>query len=191
MMFLLSQDEREYLNDIKNKKLRPATQAELEEAKKRMHKDKKREFKTPWSTQKERKQELQRRDNLRWKIRKKTRQSLKNLALVFETLTPTELKFFKEDYLNLAVPLLSAIERFNLNWFYEDVKTTYLTVALIRAGKRYDYKCLATNEKYRQRMIEWLVKNGIDFWTPPTLKKQKCQYEEIVRLTNKSVRKET
>jgi hypothetical protein len=123
--------------------------------------------------------------NLETKIRKKIRQPMRDLALIFETLTPSELHFFKEDYVEFAIPLLSAIGRFNLNWYYEDVETTYLTVALIRAGKRYDFKRLVTNEKYRQHMIEWLVKNGIEFWTPPTLEEQKREREKIARLMNK------
>lgn len=123
--------------------------------------------------------------NLDTGIRKKVREPMKDLTLIFETLTPTELHFSKKDYLDYATPLLSAIGRFNLNWFYEDVETDYLTVALTRAGKRYDFKRLVTNEKYRQHIIEWLVKNGIEFWTPPAVEVQKREQERIARLINK------
>jgi hypothetical protein len=114
--------------------------------------------------------------------RKKIKQSMRDLTLVFETLTPSELHFFKKDYVEFCSPLISAIETFNLfNFYYEDIERVDLMVALTRAGKRYDVKRLIANKNYRQRMIEWVVKNGIDFHPLLSLEERKRQLERISR----------
>jgi len=121
--------------------------------------------------------------NLESKIRNKVRQPMKDLTLIFETFTPTELHFYKEDWFDFALPLVKALSDFEHKaWFWEDIRTSYLALALEKAGKRYDYKRLVTNEKYRQHIIDWLVKNGLEFWKPPSTEEQKRRWEKLKRM---------
>lgn len=118
--------------------------------------------------------------NIRSKIRKKTRQAMKDLTLVFEKWDATELRFNEKDYQNLAIPLLRAIQYVELRErFFEHIRNSYIALALEGAGKRYDYKRLATNEQYRQRMIDWLQKKGLEFWKPPSTEEQKRRWEKL------------
>ena len=118
--------------------------------------------------------------NFRAGIRKKVRQSMKDLALIFDTLSPPELRFYEKDYMDYGLPLVGALTRFyHHSWFFENLKNAYLVNALDLARKRYNYKRLITNEKYRQRMIDWLVKNRIELWNPPTIEEQKRRFERI------------
>ena len=117
--------------------------------------------------------------------RKKTKQSMRDLTLIFETLTPSELHFFKKEYAEFCSPLIRAIERFNVfNFYYEDIERTNLMISLTMAGKRYDVKRLIANKNYRLRMIEWGLKNGINFYPLLSLEEQKRQRERILRGEN-------
>ena len=117
--------------------------------------------------------------NMECAIRKKLRQPMKDLTLMFETLTLSELKFYEEDYFELAVPLMRAIQNSHLKThFWGIMRYTRLSNALEAAGKRHDYRRLVTDEKYRQRMIDWLDKNGVKPWEP-MLEEQKEFYEKI------------
>lgn len=120
--------------------------------------------------------------NLRTKIRKKVRQAIKDLTLVFKTWDATELRFYKEDYFKLCVPLVRAIQGVELRErFSEYIECSYLALTLEGAGKRYDYKRLATNEKYKQRMIDWLVKNRIE-WKLPDTEERKRRFKKLKRM---------
>jgi hypothetical protein len=93
--------------------------------------------------------------NLRTKIRKKVRQAMKDLTLVFQKWDATELKFDEKDYHEYAIPLLRAVQYFEFRErFFEHIRNSYIALALERAGKRYDYKRLATNA--------WLQTNNTD-----------------------------
>jgi hypothetical protein len=148
MTFLLSNSQRRYLESIKKGTVK----------------------RTP-------KTQVQR--NMECAIRKKLRQPMKDLTLMFETLTLTELKFYEKDYFDLAVPLMRAIQNSQLKkHFWKTMRYRRLSDALEAAGKRHDYKRLVTDEKYRQRMIDWLAKNGVRSWEP-MLEEEKEFYEKI------------
>lgn len=116
-------------------------------------------------------------------IRKKVPKALQDLTLIFEKLDATKLHFYKEEYYNVAVPLLRAIQEFELKeHFFEEIHDVYLASALEKAGKRFNYKKLALDRAYRQRMIDWLVKNSIEFWKPPPLEEQKRRFEKFKRV---------
>ena len=105
---------------------------------------------------------------------------MKDLTLVFQKWDATELKFDEKDYHEYAIPLLRAVQYFEFRErFFEHIRNSYIALALERAGKRYDYKRLATNEQYRHRMIDWLIKNGIEFWKPPSTEEQKRRWEKL------------
>jgi hypothetical protein len=108
---------------------------------------------------------------------------MKDLEMVFEKLNATDLRFYSEDYFDLALPLMKAIQLFyHREHFFEEMQNVHLVAALDLAGKRYDYRRLVTNGKYKQRMIDWLVKNGMGFWNPPTTEEQSRRFEEMKRL---------
>ncbi len=121
-------------------------------------------------------------------IRRKTVQAMRDLTLVFDTLSPSELKFYQTEYKDIATPLLSKISLFAVNaWFYQNIQNANLAIALEIAGKRPDIKRLMTDEKYKQRMIDWCHKNNVETFSLPPLDSQKKQrYEYLRELTGES-----
>jgi hypothetical protein len=80
--------------------------------------------------------------------------------------------------------LMKAIQLFyHREHFFEEMQNVHLTAALDLAGKRYDYKRLIEDEKYKQRMIDWLARKGMEFWNPPTTEEQRRLFEEMKRMT--------
>jgi hypothetical protein len=127
------------------------------------------------------------RRNLKCKIRRKLPETMKDLKMVFKKSNATDLRFYSEDYFNLALPLMKAIQLFYYReHFFDEMQNAHLTAALDLAGKRYDYKRLVTNGKYKQRMIDWLKNNGMGFWNPPTTEEQMHRFEEMKRMTRKT-----
>jgi hypothetical protein len=163
-MFLLSRAEKEYLEEKLEKN-----------------------YRKNGSGPKRSKQEwLNYRRNVKYKIRRKLRKTMNDLRIVFEKSNATDLRFYSEDWSNLALPLMKAIQLFYYReHFFEEMQKVHLMAALDLAGKRYDYKRLITNGKYKQRMIDWLVKNGMGFWNPPTTEEQNRRFEEMKRMLGK------
>ena len=162
VFFLLSKDENAYLNEIKKGTLKPI---DMLESSKR----------TP---------ESQRRRNMHCKIRKKVKRTMRDLTLIFETLTLSELRFYNDDYLDLFFPMLTTIQKskFTATRYWKDRQNERLSYTLESAGKGYDYKRLVSDEKYRQRLIDWLVENHVNVQPYPiTPTDEKKFFEEITR----------
>ena len=107
--------------------------------------------------------------------------------MVFEKSNATDLCFYSGDYFDLALPLMKAIQLFyHREHFFEEMQNVHLVAALDLAGKRYDFKRLVTNKKYKQRMIDWLKDNGMGFWSPPTTEEQRRRFEEMKQMMGKN-----
>jgi hypothetical protein len=137
---LLSKGEREYLLTRKEGKLKPLD-------------------KLP---QKGRIAADQSRRDYKKNIRKKTKQAMKDLTLTFDTLTLSELNFYNEDYLNLFFPMFRIIQakvHFTPRAYWKNRRLENLSYKLDLVDKSYDYKRLISDEKYRQRLIDWLLQS--------------------------------
>lgn len=106
---------------------------------------------------------------------------MRDLTLIFETLTLAELKFYEEDYFNLFYPMMRTIQQTHFKTrYWESKHYTRLSDALEASGKRHSYKRLATDAGYRQRMIDWLAAHGVKKWEPcPTLEEEREFLEKI------------
>ena len=172
---MLSGGERNYLRTYMHRKKRlkelekfqrPLTKTESEELQK---------LKRP-KTANER--------NFRSNIRKKIRQSMQDVTLVFESLPLNELGFNEKDYFDYVIPLVKVTTNSKLQWSRSGIKRAYFMADLIRAKRDFDYKRLVTDKNYLEGQVRWLVKNG--FCNPLTLEEQDKLLKEIRDVVTKS-----